>query len=163
MELNSVAAGASGARGKSFQSIGQLAKMAVAQAREGGTDVSKGAQGIAASAIARGADMETVLARLIAAEPSAGDVPIVDAPVDESDAAVVSVETAGPDALQPPAVAVTPLPDVASENATVRGGPEPVPATTDAPLDALASSMAEDVARETLEMLFGQASTRTPG
>ena len=51
--------------GKSAQSVGHLAKAAVAEARAAGADLPRNAQGMAASAIARGADPASVFAAMI--------------------------------------------------------------------------------------------------
>ena len=172
MELNSVAAAnMSATRGKSPQSIGHLAKMAVAQARDAGAGMPKGAQGVAASAFAKGADMESVLASLIAADPAdeGPDTPdvVVDPPVNVPDADTpvsgpdTPTVTAGSDALTLPEVSVAVLPDAAGGTAPPQR--DPVPARTDAPLDAVAASMAETVARDALEMLFGQSDTGDSG
>ena len=57
--------------GKSAQSIGHQAKAAVEIARANDTELPKNAQGAAASAIARGADPQSVLAANLAInEPS---------------------------------------------------------------------------------------------
>lgn len=53
-------------RGKSAESVGHMAKDAVAQAREAGVDLPRNAQGLAASQIAKGADWESVFAAQIA-------------------------------------------------------------------------------------------------
>jgi hypothetical protein len=54
--------------GKSAQSVGHLAKAAVAEAKSAGVDLPKTAQGMAASAIAHGADPGSVFAALVAPE-----------------------------------------------------------------------------------------------
>ena len=51
--------------GKSAQSVGHMAKAAVLEARAAGAELPKNAQGVAASAIARGADPASVFAALI--------------------------------------------------------------------------------------------------
>lgn len=48
--------------GKSAQAPGQLAKQAIAAARAAGVELPRNAQGVAASAIARGADPSSVFA-----------------------------------------------------------------------------------------------------
>ena len=58
--------------GKSAQSVGHVAKAAVAEARAAGVELPKNAQGMAASAIARGADPASVFAALLAPEPDTG-------------------------------------------------------------------------------------------
>lgn len=167
MELNSsMSAGMAATRGKSMQSIGYLAKMAVAQARENGGEVQRNAQGAAASAFARGADMETVLASLVSAEtpepqePEADGMPVVDAAPVATPDAVEDAPTAGAAALAVPEVDVQPLDRAATPILPER---DPVPAVTTAPIKAVASSMADGVARDALEMLFGQATDDQPG
>ena len=52
--------------GKSGQSVGHLAKQAVAAARDAGVDLPRNAQGAAASQIAHGADPASIFAALAA-------------------------------------------------------------------------------------------------
>lgn len=63
--------------GKSAMAPGQLAKVAVAEARAAGVEVPKNAQGLAASQIAKGADPASIFAAQIAAlaPPPASDLP----------------------------------------------------------------------------------------
>jgi hypothetical protein len=72
--------------GKSAQSVGHLAKAAVAEAKANGVDVPKNAQGVAASAIARGAEPALVFAAQIETPP-VDEVPASDptAPVGDTD------------------------------------------------------------------------------
>lgn len=56
--------------GKSAQSVGHQAKAAVAEAKAAGIDLPKNAQGMAASAIAQGAEPGSVFAALAVAEPT---------------------------------------------------------------------------------------------
>ena len=60
-----------GAKSGRAGAVGQQAKVAVAAAREAGLDLPKNAQGLAASAIARGAAPESVFAALVS--PPADD------------------------------------------------------------------------------------------
>lgn len=80
--------------GKSAQSVGHLAKAAVASARtaalEAGLELPRNAQGLAASGIARGADPASIFAGLLAG--NTGD-PVVDAPADEVEGGVVVPDT----------------------------------------------------------------------
>lgn len=59
--------------GKSAQAVGQLAKAAVADAKAAGADMPKNAQGVAASAIARGADPSSDFAALVTPDPVMDD------------------------------------------------------------------------------------------
>lgn len=84
-------------RGKRADAPGQQAKAAVAMAREAGVDLPRNAQGVAASAIARGADAASVFAGLMMPDPDQG-MPDVDGspPPAEGDmvpAAPTGVET----------------------------------------------------------------------
>ena len=65
--------------GKSAMAVGQMAKAAVAEARAAGAELPKNAQGVAASAIARGAEPASIFEALVAPPPS--DEPVV--PVDD--------------------------------------------------------------------------------
>lgn len=70
--------------GKSAQSVGHMAKAAVAEARASGVDLPKNAQGMAASAIAKGADPASVFAALVvppAPDSDAPGTPVTDEPV----------------------------------------------------------------------------------
>ena len=75
--------------GKSAQSVGHVAKAAVAEARAAGVELPKNAQGMAASAIARGADPASVFAALLAPEPDTGTDGV------DTDAAAPPVDDAG--------------------------------------------------------------------
>ncbi len=89
MDINTAAATATARPGKSGQSVGHLAKAAVAEARANGTDLPKNAQGVAASAIAGGADPASVFAAKVVTEPPEPDdtgESIADAPVDAGEA-----------------------------------------------------------------------------
>ena len=75
--------------GKKMQSVGHLAKRAVAAAMEAGIDLPKNAQGMAASAIAKGADPASVFDALVQPEDPVADpvgtaekteAPVQDAP-----------------------------------------------------------------------------------
>ncbi len=86
-------------RGKSAMAPGQLAKVAVAEARAAGIEVPKNAQGFAASQIAKGADPASIFAAAVTpidetdpADPDAAPVEEadVDAPVAGEDPAVPS-------------------------------------------------------------------------
>ena len=59
--------------GKKAVSVGHLAKAAVSAAREDGVDVPKNAQGMAASATARGIDPAGLFAALVGLSPTPGD------------------------------------------------------------------------------------------
>lgn len=63
-----IPAGAPDRPGKSAQSIGNLAKQAVAAARQAGADMPANSQGVAASQIAQGADPASIFAAV--AEPA---------------------------------------------------------------------------------------------
>lgn len=65
--------------GKSGQSVGHMAKQAVAAARGAGVELPSNAQGLAASQIAKGADPASVFAAQIT--PPEDDVPLAD-PID---------------------------------------------------------------------------------
>ena len=65
--------------GKSGQSVGHLAKAAVAEARAAGVELPKNAQGHAASRIAGGADPASVFAALV--EPPVEEPPVTSDPV----------------------------------------------------------------------------------
>lgn len=56
-------------QGKSAQAVGQMAKGAVAEAKAAGVELPKNAQGMAASAIAQGADPSSVFAALVTPDP----------------------------------------------------------------------------------------------
>lgn len=56
--------------GKSAQSVGHMAKAAIAAAHEAGIDVPKNAQGFAASQIAKGADPAAIFAAQVVDEPT---------------------------------------------------------------------------------------------
>lgn len=161
-------------RGRSAEATGQIAKMAVSMARDGGADLPKSAQGIAASGIARGLNFDAVVASLISAEAP------TDTPSDPVDADIgVAAEdgmeeaaTEGSDGLILPEVTVETLADpgveaprIAAPEAVSDGLADlaPVPAETDVPVQQVSNSMAGDVARDALEMLFGQASQGEPG
>ena len=58
--------------GKAAQAVGHMAKAAVAEAKSLGVDLPKNAQGMAASAIARGAEASSVFAAIVVSEPLAG-------------------------------------------------------------------------------------------
>ena len=77
--------------GKAAQSVGHIAKAAVAEARAAGVDLPKNAQGMAASAIAQGAEPASVFAAQIAALAEDDGQPLV--------------ETATPDATETPSEA----------------------------------------------------------
>ena len=55
--------------GKSGQSMGHMAKAAVAEAKATGAELPKNAQGLAASAIAKGADPASIFAALVTPDP----------------------------------------------------------------------------------------------
>ncbi len=87
-------------RGKSAMAPGQLAKVAVTEARAAGIEVPKNAQGFAASQIAKGADPASIFAAVVApvdeidpVDPADPDV----APTEEgdADAAVADEDPAG--------------------------------------------------------------------
>lgn len=67
--------------GNSAQSVGHQAKAAVAAATEAGQEVPKNAQGLAASAIARGADPATLFAAMVEEPQPEATQPVAD-PVD---------------------------------------------------------------------------------
>lgn len=103
--------------GKSAQAPGQQAKVAVAAAEAAGIALPKNAQGMAASAIARGADPASIFAALVAppeppaTEPPAADLPPTDAPAPDTPAAGATGEDPAPgaDAPEDPPPAETPL------------------------------------------------------
>ena len=92
--------------GKRAMAVGQQARAAVAEARAGGAELPRNAQGVAASAIARGADPASVFAALVTPEvppepvapndgpdlPGTGDTP----PVGEAPGDLVADETGEP-------------------------------------------------------------------
>lgn len=59
--------------GKSAEAVGQQAKAIVAVAREAGVDVPKNAQGLAASAVARGIDPASLFAARVAEPEGTSD------------------------------------------------------------------------------------------
>jgi len=59
--------------GRSARTVGQRARAAVAAAREAGAEVPGNAQGLAARAIARGADPASLFAARVATGDGAGD------------------------------------------------------------------------------------------
>ncbi|PWK57479.1 hypothetical protein C8D95_102122 [Silicimonas algicola] len=81
------------------RAVGQAARDAVQTARSEGVDVPRNAQGVAARAIARGADPQSVFAGLVTPPPAPDGTGEVGTP--DSDA--ISPEEAG-DAQTPPAV-----------------------------------------------------------
>lgn len=90
--------------GKSGQAIGHIAKAAVAEAKTAGVDLPENAQGMAASAIAKGADPASIFAALVQpdpVDPPSDDTglepadPISDDPATDpivDDAAIIAVE-----------------------------------------------------------------------
>lgn len=73
MEISSSSTTMAAARsGKARQSVGHMAKTAVAEAKLLGVDLPKNAQGMAASAIARGAEAGSVFAAIVVSEPTIG-------------------------------------------------------------------------------------------
>lgn len=84
MEVSAVNAGEITARGKSAQSVGHRAKAAVSAAREAGAVLPSNAQGMAASAVARGMDPAALFAALI---PPPLEPPAEPVPTDTPDAA----------------------------------------------------------------------------
>ena len=101
--------------GKSGQSVGHQAKAAVAAAASDGVDLPRNAQGMAASAIARGIDPASVFAALVAPEPTP---PTGDGAVDEP-----PVPTGEPDgAVTDPTETPADDPVVATDGDAVPGG-----------------------------------------
>lgn len=90
------AAGGPRGAGKA-QAIGQLAKQAVAEARAGGADLPRNAQGLAASGLAKGAGFATLVAALMPPPPVTetplppGAEPVPESDPAESDAAGADV------------------------------------------------------------------------
>lgn len=94
--------GAAPVHGKSAQSMGHQAKAAVAAAREAGTAVPKNAQGVAASAIARGADPASVFAAVATPEQPTDPAPV--APETDQIAGDVDAEETATPAVESPAL-----------------------------------------------------------
>jgi len=94
MDVTSVGTAPITRPGKSAQAVGQIAKVAVAEAKAAGIDLPKNAQGMAASAIAKGADPSTIFAALIAPEPEV-DVVIPDDDVVAVEEDVIVAEESG--------------------------------------------------------------------
>ena len=115
--------------GKSHESVGRVAKVAVATAREAGVDLPPNAQGIAASSIAQGVDPATIFA----AQSDPGD----GAPAGEdTEGAAVIVDEAAADPAAPP-VETDPaqIPDPTLE-AALTGYSENAVLTADTPTQA---------------------------
>lgn len=90
--------------GKSAQSIGQLAKAAVAVAREARADLPSNAQGLAASAAARGIDPASLFAARVEEKGGGADVaPVAPDPVPDVIAAG-PLETKASAGTQPPTI-----------------------------------------------------------
>ena len=88
--------------GKSAQSVGHLAKTAVADARAEGAELPRNAQGLAASQIARGADPASIFAGIIAAQmPVEPVAPPVDQAIDAYGAATGAIDDAQDDTATP--------------------------------------------------------------
>ena len=113
--MDSVAEAATGP-GRSWQSVGHLAKRAVAAAEASGADLPRNARGMAASAIAKGADPASVFAAFVTpaddpatdppsdmpvAEPPAGDAGPMPPVPDDGSADPVAAEEGGPPAPPP--------------------------------------------------------------
>lgn len=90
--------GAEIGQGRRAQSVGHQAKAAVAAARESGAVLPGNAQGLAASAVARGADPAALFASLVAPETPAGTDA---APSDDMPEAVASGDDAQSGANEP--------------------------------------------------------------
>ena len=128
--------------GKSAQAVGQMAKIAVTEAKAAGVDLPKNAQGMAASAISKGADPSTVFAALATPDPIADDVAttndVLDVPSDV-DSDVVAV----------------PATDETSEGPT-ESADAPAQVAADryaAAADAIAPNSIQDSAENALELL----------
>ena len=98
--------------GKKMNSVGHQAKAAVQAAQEAGADMPKNAQGLAASAIAKGADPASVFAGMIVPDDPV-DVPTEDGTLDQ---AVV-------DSKSPPVQDLPPMPE--EGDMVVTDGPMP--------------------------------------
>ena len=70
--------------GRSGQSVGHMAKAVVADAKAAGVELPKNAQGLAASAIAKGADPASVFAALVNPDPDEPSVSDIPAPVPDN-------------------------------------------------------------------------------
>ena len=90
--------------GKSAQSVGHMAKAAVAQAAAAGADLPSNAQGLAASQIARGADPASVFAAFVPQVDPAGDAEPVGEGMTPADGAVVDGATPDIDVVPPTGV-----------------------------------------------------------
>ncbi|PWJ16988.1 hypothetical protein [Jannaschia seohaensis] len=83
--------------GKSAQAVGQMAKVAVAEAKAAGVELPKNAQGLAASSIAGGADPSSVFAALTTPPPvEEGDAPSGDPEVVSDDVPTGAVDGESP-------------------------------------------------------------------
>ena len=98
--------------GKSASAVGQMAKQAVAAAREAGLDVPKNAQGLAASQIAQGASPESIFSAQV------GDGSDVDVMPPVADGALPA-DTTAPDQSPPESAEIAPqaAPDVETDRA----------------------------------------------
>lgn len=96
--------------GKAAQAVGQIAKVAVAEAKSLGVDLPKNAQGVAASAIARGAQAGSVFAAIVVPEMTAEPTETNFDPSNPEAPSDVLVQTVGeePD-LEPTAINSTAL------------------------------------------------------
>lgn len=121
--------------GKSAQAVGQMAKAAVAEARAAGVEMPKNAQGMAASAIARGADSSSVFLALVQPDPITDDGAASDASGEE-----VAVRDAGE---------VSSAPAGTADAQTIVAAEEGYAAAA----DATASNMIKDEAETALALL----------
>ena len=78
--------------GKSAQAVGHIAKATVAEAKAAGTELPRNAQGMAASAIAQGADPGAIFAALVA-PPATAESTGTDTDATATDEPVAGQET----------------------------------------------------------------------
>lgn len=118
--------------GKSGQSVGHMAKAAVAEAIAAGAELPSNAQGLAASTIAKGGDVSSVFAAFIpAVEPPEGDPAPVE-PVEPTEPGPVEEPTGETPVVEEP-VGEEPAPgETPTGSETFAGGEGPVTETTSA-------------------------------
>lgn len=135
MDVSGVSAATLSRPGKSQQSVGHMAKAAVSEAKSAGIELPKNAQGMAASAIAKGADPASVFAALLVPDPSEpgepGDDVVTDpigddVPAPSEEGLVIVTETAsdlGEETVlsetATPEIAITTSPDDNGEAETI--------------------------------------------
>ncbi len=135
--------------GKRAMAVGQQAKLAVAEAKAAGGELPRNAQGMAASAIAKGADAASIFAGLTAP----------DAPIDDSATGGVD---AGGDAVAPDDTVTTP-PIVSDPPPEPDAAETATDAATDAGVTAPqpegSTGIVVDSAGIALDLLDGQTET----